>query len=99
MSQEDSLFASGKAKWLLENARQLTVEQRALLLAMVDLDVKAGRKLAPEEKAALDELAAQVEGYDPTEIEQAIRHMVDAKSKRKVVDWPSGLSSKVRDKK
>ena len=99
MSQEDSLFASGKAKWLLENARQLTIEQRALLLAMVDLDIKAGRKLSPEEKAALDELAAQVEGYDPTEIEQAVRHMVNAKSKRKVVDWPSGLSRKVRDKK
>ena len=99
MSQEDSLFASGKAKWLLENARQLTIEQRALLLAMVDLDVKAGRKLSPEEKAALDELAAQVEGYDPTEIERAVRHMVNAKSKRKVVDWPSGLSRKVRDKK
>ena len=99
MSQEDSLFASGKAKWLLENARQLTIEQRALLLAMVDLDIKAGRKLSPEEKAALDELAAQVEGYDPTEIERAVRHMVNAKSKRKVVDWPSGLSRKVRDKK
>jgi hypothetical protein len=99
MAEEESLFVAGKAKWLLENARQLTPEQRALLLAMADLDVQAGRALKPEERAALDELAAQAEGYDPAEIQQAMKHMIEAKATRKVVDWPKDLSRKMRDKK
>ena len=99
MSEEEPLFIAGKAKWLLENAHKLTPDQRALLLAMADLDVQAGHKPTPEERAALDALAAQVEGYDADEIAQAMRHMVEAKSQRKVVDWPKGLSRKVRDKK
>ena len=90
-AEEDSLFAAGKAQWLLKNARQLTPEQRALLLAAADLDVKSGRKLTSEERAALDELSTQAEGYDPQEIARAVQHMVEAKSKRKVVDWPTGL--------
>ena len=97
--KERHLFATGKAKWLLENARQLSPEERALLLAVADLDVKSGRKLSAEEQAALDELAAQAEGYDPEEIEQAVQHMVEAKSKRKVVDWPSGIWRKAGSKK
>ncbi len=99
MSEQEPLFAAGKAKWLLKNARKLTPDQRALLLALADLDVQAGRQLSDEERAALEELASQVEGYDATEIEQAMRHMVEAKTKRKVVEWPKGLSRKVREKK
>ena len=34
MSKDDPLFAKGKAQWLLENARKLTPDQRALLLAI-----------------------------------------------------------------
>ena len=99
MSEEEPLFAAGKAKWLLENARKLSPDQRALLLAIADLNVQAGRQLTSEEHAALDELAAQADGYDPQEIAQAMRQMVQAKTKRKVVDWPKDLSRKVREKK
>lgn len=99
MAEKKSLFVSGKAKWLLENARKLTPDQRALLLAMADLEVQAGRPITTEERAALDELAAQSEGYDPDEIAQAMKHMVEAKPKRKVVDWPKGLARKTRTKK
>jgi hypothetical protein len=99
MAKNDSLFVAGKAQWLLENARKLTPDQRALLLAMADLDVQAGRTITPEDRAALDALAAQADGYDPGEIEQAMKHMVEAKSTRKVVDWPKGLVRKVRKTK
>ncbi len=99
MTEEEPLFVAGKAKWLLENARKLTPDQRALLLAMANLDVQSGRQLTVEERAALDELASQSDGYNPDEIEQAMRHMVEAKTQRKVVEWPKGLSRRVRQKK
>src|SRR5512144_685158 len=99
MSKEDPLFAKGKAQWLLENARKLTPDQRALLLALTDLDIAAGHQLTPEERAALDELSAQVEGYDASEIQQAMKHMVEAQTKRKVVDWPKDLKRKTQPKK
>ncbi|MBI5567625.1 MAG: hypothetical protein HY870_22190 [Chloroflexi bacterium] len=99
MTKKDSLFVAGKAQWLLENAPKLPPDERALLLAMVELDVQAGRVLTPEERAALDALAAQTEGYDSGEIERATKHMVEAKPTRKVVDWPKGLVRKARKKK
>ena len=98
-SEEEPIFVAGKAKWLLENAQKLTVEQRALLLAIADLDVASGHKPTAEERAALDQVAANIDGYDAKEIEEAVRHMVKAKSKRKVVDWPSGLYRLVGRKK
>ncbi|CAG0929380.1 hypothetical protein TFLX_01291 [Thermoflexales bacterium] len=99
MSKEDPLFAKGKAQWLLENARKLTPDQRALLLAIADLDVAAGRQLSPEDRAALEELSTQTEGYDASEIQQAMKHMVEAQTKRKVVDWPKDLKRKTHPKK
>jgi hypothetical protein len=96
MTKKDSLFVAGKAQWLLENARKLSPDQRALLLAMADLDVQAGHTITPEDRAALDALAAPGEGYDPGEIEQAMKHMVEAEPTRKVVDWPKGLVRKAR---
>lgn len=97
--RENTLFAAGKAKWLLENARQLTSDQRALLLAIADLAQGSGRTLTEEEHQAVDKLIEMQEGYDPSDIEQAIQYMIQAKAKRKVVDWPSGLWSKFRKKK
>ena len=98
-SEEEPIFVAGKAKWLLNNAQKLTPEQRALLLAVADLNVVSGHKLSTEERAALDEVAAKTDGYDAQEIEAAVRHMVKAKSKRKVVDWPSGLFRLLAKKK
>ena len=94
MTKKESLFVAGKAQWLLENAPKLTPDERALLLAMVELDVQAGRVLTAEEQAALNALAAQTEGYDSSEIERATKHMVEAEPTRKVVDWPKGLARK-----
>ncbi len=99
MTKKDSLFVAGKAQWLLENAPKLPPDERALLLAMLELDVQAGRVLTPEERAALDALAAQTEGFDPAEIERATKHMVEAEPTRKVADWPKGLTRKARQTK
>jgi len=48
MSKDEPLFAKGKAQWLLENARKLSPDQRALLLALTDLDVAAAVNSAPK---------------------------------------------------
>jgi hypothetical protein len=78
---------------------KLTPDQRALLLAVADLEQGRGRTLSAEERAAIDRLADAQEGYNPKDIEQAVRYMLDAKTKRQVVDWPSGLWAKIRKKK
>lgn len=98
-ANEEPVFMAGKAHWLLENVRQLSPEQRALLLAVANLDIESGYQLTSEERAALDKLSAQAEGFDPKEIEAAVHHMVKAKSKRKVIEWPSGLYQRIRKKK
>jgi len=95
---DDTLFEAGKAKWLLDNAQKLTPDQRALLLAVADLEQGRGRALSEEERRAVDRLTETQEGYNPTEIEKAVQHMLKAKTKRKVVDWPSGLWSRLRKK-
>lgn len=96
---QDALFVSGKAKWLLNHARELTPDQRALLLAVADFEKSQGRKLTAEDRKAIDRLIEMQEGYDPSEIEQAVQHMIQAKTKRKVVDWPSGIWQRIRKKK
>ena len=95
---EEALFAAGKAKWLLDNAQKLSPDQRALLLAVADLEEGRGRALSDEERTAIEKLAESQEGYDPRDIEHAVQHMLKAKTKRKVVDWPSGLWSRIRKK-
>jgi C4-dicarboxylate-specific signal transduction histidine kinase len=97
--EHDALFVSGKAKWLLDHARELTPDQRALLLAVANLEQSQGRTLSTEDRKAIDKLVDMQEGYDPSEIEQAVQHMIQAKTKRKVVDWPSGIWQKIRKKK
>jgi len=96
---EDALFVAGKAEWLLQNSQKLTPDQRALLLAVTDLEQGRGRALTDEEREAIDRLAEAQDGYDPEDIEKAVQYMLKAKTKRKVVDWPSGLWSRFRKKK
>lgn len=96
---QDPLFVAGKAKWLLDHARELTPDQRALLIAVTDLEQRQGRTLSAEERQAVDKLVAMQEGYDPGEIERAVQYMIQAKAKHKVVDWPSGIWQKIRKKK
>ncbi|MBN1890287.1 MAG: hypothetical protein JW850_20000 [Thermoflexales bacterium] len=85
--KSDSLFAAGKAKWLLQNIDKLSEDERGLLLAIANLEKDTGRQITPEEQAALDQVAKTC-GFNPSEIAQAIDHMVTAKAKRPVEGWP-----------
>ena len=89
---ESTLFSAGKARWLLENVGKLDEGQRALLLAIAELDKDTGRELTDEERAALDKLAAETQGFNPVEIQTAVHKMVKGKAKRKPIkDWPSSI--------
>jgi len=95
--RSNTLFAAGKARWLLENIRELDEGQRALLLAIAELDKDTGRTPTDEERAALDKLAAETLGFDPVEIQDAVHKMVEGKAKRTPVeDWPSGIWRKLK---
>ncbi len=98
--RSETLFAAGKARWLLDNVDKLDEDQRALLLALAELGKDTGRDLTEDEKAALDKLAAETQGFDASEIQSAVQKMVKAKTKRETgLEWPAGLSRKVKRSK
>ena len=95
--QDGTVFreASGKARWLIQHIDELGEDERALLLAMVELDKDVGRELTDEERAALDKLAAEMRGFDPAGIQAAVQKMVEGETKRQPVQgWPTGLGRK-----
>ena len=95
--QEATLFSAGKARWLLDNVGKLDEDQRALLLAIAELDKDTGRTLTDEERAAMDKLAAKTQSFDAAEIQSAVQKMVKGKAKRKPVKgWPAGIVHKLK---
>ena len=98
--QDNTLFSAGKARWLLQNVQKLDEGQRALLLAIAELDRDTGRELTDEERAALDKLAAETQGFDPVEIQAAVQKMVKGKTKRKPIKgWPASIVSRLKRRK
>jgi hypothetical protein len=94
-----SLFSPGKARWLLENVEKLDEGDRALLLAIAELSKDTGRELSEEERAALDKLAAEMQGFDPVEIRDAVQRMVEGKTTHKAdQDW-SAVSQRLKQAK
>jgi hypothetical protein len=87
--EEKPVFHPGGASRLLEGEADLTDDERALLLALVGVDTESGRSLGEQERAALDKLKAQVEGYDAEELAQMARYVVTAKSREdRKLEWP-----------
>ena len=98
--QDNTLFSTGKARWLLDNVQELDEGQRALLFAIAVLDKDMGCGLTDEERAALNKLAAETQGFDPMEIQAAVQKMVKGKAKRKpITEWPSSIVSKLKRSK
>ena len=97
--KSETLFSPGKARWLLEHANKLDEGERALLLAIAELSKDTGHELTEEERAALEKLAAETQGFDPVEIQAAVQKMVEGEAKRKTLDWPSDLGDKLKHPK
>jgi len=98
MTDQETVMAAGKARWLLEGGvDKLDEEERALLLALVSLEADTGRTLNAEEKEALDQIVARV-GVNGEEIARAVKHMVEAETKKEHhLDW-SALKARLRRK-
>jgi hypothetical protein len=96
MTDKDSLMIAGKARWLLEGGiDKLDDGERALLLALANLEVDTGRTVTEEERQALDQIAARTD-VEGDEIAQAIKHMIEAEPKEsRRLDW-SDLKDRLR---
>jgi len=84
------VFSSEGARRVLgDGAKDLTDDERALLMAFARVDAASGVGLDEEARAVLGELEAGLEGYDADELAQAIDHMVNAQpGKGRRLDWP-----------
>lgn len=98
MSEKDTLMVAGKARWLLEGGiDELDEGERALLLALANLEADTGRTVTQEEREALDRISERSEA-DAEEIVQAVKHIVEAKAtKNRRLDW-SALKRRIQRK-
>ena len=95
--EQDAVFNPGQVEWVeKKGAKDLDKDQRALLLAMVQLEAETGHELRPDECSAIESLASQLDGFDAQEIKKAIAKMVNqpADPKRKT-SW-SELKKHIR---
>ncbi|MBN2002152.1 MAG: hypothetical protein JXA21_02245 [Anaerolineae bacterium] len=90
--QEDTehVFNPGKARWLHDKGgKALDVDQQGLLLALAQLEAELGRELSEEESQALQALTSHMEGFNPEQITQAIREMVQKPADpNRRTSWP-----------
>ena len=91
------VFRSGAARRLLEDGgKDLSDDERALLLVLAEVEAD---RLTERERAALEKLKAQVEGYDAQELSRAVTYMVTAEPKEGTkLEWPE-LKKRSRSKK
>ena len=84
--QETVFNPKGVKKLLRGGGKKLTDDERALLVAMAE--VEAGN-LSEDEREAVEKLRGQVQEYDPDELSRAVEHMVSAKAKKgRKLKWP-----------
>jgi uncharacterized membrane-anchored protein YjiN (DUF445 family) len=85
--KKESVLRPEGIKRLLEGGgKRLTDDERALLLALTEVDAD---NLSEEERAALEKLRTQVKGYDTEKLTQAVEHMVKAEPVAgKKMKWP-----------
>lgn len=95
-SKSSVLSPEGIRELLEGGVDNLTEDECALLLALISVETEAGTVLNEEERAAVEKLKAQVEGYDAEELTQAMKHLVTAKSREgRKLEWP-GLKQRLR---
>jgi hypothetical protein len=77
--------------------KKLDDDQRALVLALAEVEAD---RLSEEERAALDEMKAQMKEYDTEDLARAVEHMVSAEAAAdRKIDWPELKKRKRRRSK
>lgn len=80
------VFRPGVTRKLLQSGGNLSDDERALLLALAQVEAD---HLTEKERAAMEELKSQVEEYDTEELTRAVEYMVTAKPKEGTkLEWP-----------
>jgi hypothetical protein len=88
-TSDKSLFRPGKARSLQEDKEELDSSQRALLLALTQVESEMGRELSPEEKAAVEAICGKMDDADCEDIVRAVRKMVETPADPdRVTSWP-----------
>lgn len=87
---KDALFNPGKARWLQnKGGKELDEGQKALLIALTQLEADLGRELSDDEKQAVDALANQLKEFDIDIIKTAVRQMVTKPADPdRQIEWP-----------
>lgn len=96
MHQSGFPLSPEELRRLVERLRDLSEDERALLLALAELDRETGHPFSPEEQQLLQRLAASLQDYDPEEIRAAIRRIVQSPSQRPEDRWPGELRRRLR---
>lgn len=91
MSSSQTSPSAEEIRRLLERLGDLSEDERALLLALAELDQETGHALSPEAQRLLEALAASLRAYDPAEIRAAVRRMVHARPQSPGERWPADL--------
>ncbi len=80
----------GVSRLLAEGGGEnLNDDERALILALIGIATETGSELTEKEQAAMDKIKAQVEGYDPDELTQAVQRMVTSRPREsRKLKWP-----------
>jgi hypothetical protein len=84
--KEGILSSEGIKRLLEDGGKKLHDDERVLLLALAEVEADS---LSEEERAALEKLKAQVEGYDTEDLSQAVAHLVTAEPvEGRKLEWP-----------
>ena len=89
--KKSSIFNPEGVRRLLEEGggRELNDDERALLLALVEVETETGSTLSEQELAAVEKLKSQVESYDPEALVQAVKHIVTCQTPDgETQEWP-----------
>jgi len=79
-----SLFAPGKARWLLDGGLEtLDAGERQMLLVMAEMAELQGRELSAEEQKVVERLRTDVAGgYDAKDVAKKVKKLVKGRRKR-----------------
>ncbi|NLE43740.1 MAG: hypothetical protein GX620_03365 [Chloroflexi bacterium] len=87
--EERTVFNAPSARRLLKGGgKGLTEDERAMVVAMAEVDIASGAQLDEESRAILAKLKAGLKDYNVDELEQAIHRLVTAEPRGEhPLDW------------
>lgn len=87
-ADEGILSSEGIRKLLSGGGDPLSDAERALLVALIGVELETGREPNEEERAALEALMDQAEGFDVDAITRAVKKAVRAEAEEaRKADW------------